>query len=946
MNKKNIALLLGLISFPILSLPVNANANNATSYGCIGRELYGSSYWTTANIREWLNSNKSTVRYTTNPPTAQLTNNNAYDNEAGFLNEFTQEEQDAIAITERLIWVQDMDSAFREAGSGTTSHANNYGSVYMSNYSHFATNYKAYGNKKEKDKVFLLTPYETYWYLNRRGFDYKRLLTPQVQSKYNTTATYTDWWLQGGTQWGDMDKPYFATTDNLINYTDAINRKGIVPAINLKPNYELANGKLASNLKIGDTIQFGRYLGATITWRVINISDNGYPLLLANNVLDLKVYDAKGDPAKQFSEYINFESADISYYNGVQYKSTSLSTDTDVPTVNILNREELNVRQNSSFTLEIEVTDPSGIEYIIKPDGTRTTETNFNYTISANGNYVLKTMDKAGNYNEYLIPVSNVNQEPFVNIVASNTNWTNQNVTVDISASNEVKYTPSTITMKNGQEHGGSLFPNYTSYVGKTFRVTGKVKLISYSDKGLNGNVKIGFSYRTRGLSPYTYTLGGAWTGVHGIPVSELIANNGEVPFDFEWTVPSNYVQNLQSWMTTGLSVNLGDALKVEVQNVKYELLDNGDFALNSITLPNGDIVTETTHRDVISQEGQNTYTYSVLDNRDKITKKSIVIKIDKTNPVANINYNKTYAKNVTLNLTSSDVLSGVKRIQLPNGNYVNSSTTNYTVEANGDYVFKIEDVAGNVLTKTVTVDNIDHTPPTMYITKNPTEWTNNAVTIIATSDDIHSGAKRIKLPDGNYVNGNEATYIAHTNGTYNFVAYDNLDNALTKDISITNIDKVSPVIDYSIEVNTDKRSGYLNINATDNQSGILKLKLPDGTVVTGGTYKYPITNNGDYPIVAYDNLMNESLLNINVSQLLNANLNPSDTERIEYKLSGATTKDWATYTGAFYIRNEGFTTITSRSYDNAGNISNEQTSVVRIDKTNPNNNSILIELR
>ena len=67
---------------------------------------------------------------------------------------------------------------------------------------------------------------------------------------------------------------------------------------------------------------------------------------------------------------------------------------------------------------------------------------------------------------------------------------------------------------------------------------------------------------------------------------------------------------------------------------------------------------------------------------------------------------------------------------------------------------------------------------------------------------------------------------------------------------------------------------------------------------------------------------------------------------RIEYKLSGATIQDWTDYNGAFYITNEGITTITSRRYDVVGNISDEITSTVRIDKAKPNNNSILIELK
>ena len=71
-----------------------------------------------------------------------------------------------------------------------------------------------------------------------------------------------------------------------------------------------------------------------------------------------------------------------------------------------------------------------------------------------------------------------------------------------------------------------------------------------------------------------------------------------------------------------------------------------------------------------------------------------------------------------------------------------------------------------------------------------------------------------------------------------------------------------------------------------------------------------------------------------------------SGIDRIEYKLSGATTKDWTTYDKPFYISNEGITYITARSYDKAGNVSTEATSEVKIDKTSPTNNKIKIQLK
>lgn len=49
----------------------------------------------------------------------------------------------------------------------------------------------------------------------------------------------------------------------------------------------------AANIKIGDYIQLGSYLGETMIWRCVDIDENG-PLMLADKILCLKAFDANG----------------------------------------------------------------------------------------------------------------------------------------------------------------------------------------------------------------------------------------------------------------------------------------------------------------------------------------------------------------------------------------------------------------------------------------------------------------------------------------------------------------------------------------------------------------------------------------------------------------------------------------------------------------------------
>lgn len=65
------------------------------------RQLRGDNRWETSNLRTWLNSERENVTYADQPPTAQAMaeGKNGYQNEAGFLNGFTEEELSAIVPT-------------------------------------------------------------------------------------------------------------------------------------------------------------------------------------------------------------------------------------------------------------------------------------------------------------------------------------------------------------------------------------------------------------------------------------------------------------------------------------------------------------------------------------------------------------------------------------------------------------------------------------------------------------------------------------------------------------------------------------------------------------------------------------------------------------------------------------------------------------------------------
>lgn len=138
----------------------------------------------------------------------------------------------------------------------------------------------------------------------------------------------------------------------------------------------------------------------------------------------------------------------------------------------------------------------------------------------------------------------------------------------------------------------------------------------------------------------------------------------------------------------------------------------------------------------------------------------------DKVSPTAihTINPSGWTNQDVTITVKASDVGYGVKRIKLPSGTYVDSSTATHTVTQNGTYNFIIEDLAGNTTTYPVVITNIDKVKPTgSFIINNGAAQTNNRnVTLKVTHNDNLSGINQIKVTE----NGVSKTFAPSNNLT------------------------------------------------------------------------------------------------------------------------------------------------------------------------------------
>ncbi len=246
---------------------------------------------------------------------------------------------------------------------------------------------------------------------------------------------------------------------------------------------------------------------------------------------------------------------------------------------------------------------------------------------------------------------------------------------------------------------------------------------------------------------------------------------------------------------------------------------------VKSITLPDGKTVSSDKADYTVTKNG--TYKFTAEDEAgNKATKEIVIDKIDKELPTLNLSTSATNFTNgtVDINIDAKDNLSGVKEIKVNDTVIIGNK---YTVSNNGTYIVEVTDNAGNKTSKQIDISNIDKELPTIAVSGNPTEWTNNNVVLNITAKD-NIGVKSITLPNGEIVSNDKATFTIKNNGTYKFMVEDKAGNRTTKEIVVDKLDNESPITNVSVKGNK------LIIDAYDSLSGIKEIlyQMDDGGIV------------------------------------------------------------------------------------------------------------------
>lgn len=479
---------------------------------------------------------------------------------------------------------------------------------------------------------------------------------------------------------------------------------------------------------------------------------------------------------------------------------------------------------NGDVTITLNTTDDmSGVKRIKKPDGSYIYSVSTIYVVPANGSYTFVLEDNVGNTRNYTVTINNIDKTaPTGSLSHSPTNWVNTDVKIHWSVAD----------------------------------ANSGVKQIKLPD----GTIK------TTATGDYTVSQNGTYTFV----VYDVAGNTLTL---------QETVTNIDKTPPTGsLSHNPTDWV-IDYVKIHWTASDS-QSGFNRVVLPDGTSTTNASGDFTVTDNG--TYTFTLYDNvgNSKILTENIN-NIDKIMPegVLSLQENRLTDEKIKISWKAFDLQSGFSKILLPDSTFSTNATGEFTVAQMGDYSFVIYDRVGNTRELSINVSNVDMINPILEVTQDTDKWTNGEITLNWKADDYQSGLQNVILPSSENVTDKQGSYIVTENGNYIFLAYDKIGNGVLVEHQVTNIDKINPNLDLTVDSADD---GGIQISwvSSDEQSGISNITLPDGKRVTNSSGSIEIYENGVYSFIAYDNAGNATVKDVTIDSINNG----SEIKLVLYK--------------------------------------------------------------
>lgn len=479
---------------------------------------------------------------------------------------------------------------------------------------------------------------------------------------------------------------------------------------------------------------------------------------------------------------------------------------------------------NGDVTITLNTTDDmSGVKRIKKPDGSYIYSVSTIYVVPANGSYTFVLEDNVGNTRNYTVTINNIDKTaPTGSLSHSPTNWVNTDVKIHWSVAD----------------------------------ANSGFKQIKLPD----GTIK------TTATGDYTVSQNGTYTFV----VYDVAGNTLTL---------QETVTNIDKTPPTGsLNHNPTDWV-IDYVKIHWTASDS-QSGFNRVVLPDGTSTTNASGDFTVTDNG--TYTFTLYDNvgNSRILTENIN-NIDKIMPegVLSLQENRLTDEKIKISWKAFDLQSGFSKILLPDSTFSTNATGEFTVSQMGDYSFVIYDRVGNTRELSINVSNVDMINPILEVTQDTDKWTNGEITLNWKADDYQSGLQNVILPSSENVTDKQGSYIVTENGNYIFLAYDKIGNGILVEHQVTNIDKINPNLDLTVDSADD---GGIQISwvSSDEQSGISNITLPDGKKVTNSSGSIEIYENGVYSFIAYDNAGNATVKDVTIDSINNG----SEIKLVLYK--------------------------------------------------------------
>jgi hypothetical protein len=579
------------------------------------------------------------------------------------------------------------------------------------------------------------------------------------------------------------------------------------------------------------------------------------------------------------------------------------------------------------------------------------------HTFSENGSFSFNAIDAAGNTSTHTVTINNIDKAaPVISIVPYTTMPTNQDVIVTATTNEGTLNAASHTFSENGSFSFNAIdaagnTSTQTVTIDNIDKVAPVISIDPYTTMPTNQDVIVTATTNDGTLNAASHTF--SENGSFSFTATDAVGNTSTQTVTIDnidkvapvitiapyTTTPTNQDLTVTATTNEGTS-NAASHTFSENGSFNFTAIDAaGNTSAQTVTIDNIDKVapvisidpytTTPTNQDVIvtatTNEGtlnsashtfseNGSFSYTAIDAAGNTSTQTVTIdNIDKVAPVITI-----------APYTTTPTIQDVIVTATTNDGTLNAAS--HTFSENGSFSFTATDAVGNTSTQTVTIDNIDKVAPVITIAPYTTTPTNQDVIVTATSNEGTLNA---------------ASHTFSENGSFTFTATDAAGNTSTQTVTIDNIDKVAPVITIAPYTTTPTNQD-LTVTATTNEG---TLNAASHTFSENGSFSFTAVDaagNTSTQTVSIDNIdkivpiTSDDATGLWGNQDVTVNFSSHDlglgVASTYYTINGGTQQIGSSVT----LSAEGIYTLMYWSIDKAGNVEDQRTAAVKIDKTAP----------